>query len=442
MTLVKRRIYLSLLVLLFIAGTPLLIFYSRGWRYDGDQGLILQTGSLTVESDPQGADIHIDGEYVGKTPVKALRYPPGEYSLTLKKEGWIIREQNITIVKGQATILDNISLIVDDNQPIRLLTGSPLKLISSRDKNSHAIVVTNDIQESLYIQNKPTDYPLLITSFADENIQKMSWSPNNSSLFIETSSHDGNTTHFYLVSNNILVPILSPNDQPIESLFWDYNNDERIFYYIGGKLLHTPDNISINIPEQMLDMLIAGNKIYILRAEDSGLSLSVRDIKTDEELSYVSLADYQFSDSVLLDFHNNYMTILDTETQIFLLLSTFGNIHIVERDDQFVEYFSWSLEDNQLLLTNSHEIFIAETMKEKELIARYTSVIESPIWQPKKQNIIFILDGHVHVAEPKTSPTVVTQLEDIEGVSISTDSSGEYLFVIDTEGIMRYRLLD
>lgn len=55
------------------------------------------TGLLQVESDPGGALVSIDGKpYVRPTPT-TLELPPGEYTLTLQKQGFQTVQTKITI---------------------------------------------------------------------------------------------------------------------------------------------------------------------------------------------------------------------------------------------------------------------------------------------------------------------------------------------------------
>ena len=42
---------------------------------------------LEVRSDPSGADVEIDGKFVGNTPT-TLRLKPGDYTVTVRKEGF------------------------------------------------------------------------------------------------------------------------------------------------------------------------------------------------------------------------------------------------------------------------------------------------------------------------------------------------------------------
>lgn len=56
---------------------------------------------LTVKSDPQGAEVRIDGEIVGVTPLERPIIP-GERVVRVSKEGFIAVEREVTVVEGVA----------------------------------------------------------------------------------------------------------------------------------------------------------------------------------------------------------------------------------------------------------------------------------------------------------------------------------------------------
>ena len=55
--------------------------------------------SISVKSDPDGAEISIDGKFVGNTP-STLRLQPGDHSISIKKSGFGNWERTITSAAG------------------------------------------------------------------------------------------------------------------------------------------------------------------------------------------------------------------------------------------------------------------------------------------------------------------------------------------------------
>ncbi len=61
--------------------------------------------TISVKSMPQGADVSVDGKYVGSTP-SSLRLPAGEHKISVKKAGYILWERTITLTAGSDITMD------------------------------------------------------------------------------------------------------------------------------------------------------------------------------------------------------------------------------------------------------------------------------------------------------------------------------------------------
>lgn len=59
---------------------------------------------LQVESSPAGADIEVDGKFVGNTP-SAIHLEPGEYTVAVKKSGYSSWERKVTVSGGNVNLV-------------------------------------------------------------------------------------------------------------------------------------------------------------------------------------------------------------------------------------------------------------------------------------------------------------------------------------------------
>ncbi len=67
--------------------------------------------SVSVKSDPEGADITIDGNFVGNTP-SSVSLKPGEHTIVIKKDGHKVWERSVTLEAG-STITISATLTKD-----------------------------------------------------------------------------------------------------------------------------------------------------------------------------------------------------------------------------------------------------------------------------------------------------------------------------------------
>jgi hypothetical protein len=64
-----------------------------------------EAAAVTIKSTPEGADIEINGQFVGNTP-SVIQLKTGEYRITLKRGGFAAWERSITVTPGSTITID------------------------------------------------------------------------------------------------------------------------------------------------------------------------------------------------------------------------------------------------------------------------------------------------------------------------------------------------
>lgn len=59
--------------------------------------------SLVIESTPPGADVEVDGNFVGNTP-STLSLAPGNHDVTVKKKGFVEWNRKLTVTSGSVRV--------------------------------------------------------------------------------------------------------------------------------------------------------------------------------------------------------------------------------------------------------------------------------------------------------------------------------------------------
>jgi hypothetical protein len=59
------------------------------------------TGSLSVESDPSGAAVYVDGAFAGETPLNLPAVDSGDHRVRLQKDGYLENARVISVVAGK-----------------------------------------------------------------------------------------------------------------------------------------------------------------------------------------------------------------------------------------------------------------------------------------------------------------------------------------------------
>jgi len=85
--------------------------YGQTWWFDVCEGQI-QTGSIYVTSTPSGANLYLDGDYLGTTPKTINEASVGNHALNLTKSGYSPYTASVNVVAGQTTNVNgNLTLI-------------------------------------------------------------------------------------------------------------------------------------------------------------------------------------------------------------------------------------------------------------------------------------------------------------------------------------------
>ena len=74
------------------------------WPLSGDQTTV-DTGNLTIKSNPSKADVLLDDDYKGITPLNLKDVSKGSHNLVVKKDGYSDYSDNISVVPHQTTVI-------------------------------------------------------------------------------------------------------------------------------------------------------------------------------------------------------------------------------------------------------------------------------------------------------------------------------------------------
>lgn len=154
------------LFLLAVAGT--IIAFGRGYRIDFIEKEVKTTGILVATSDPDGAQIFIDGKFTGATNSN-LTLEPGLYEVVIKKEGYQDWGKKVHI-RAEGVIKTDAILFRSNPSLSPLLNTNAADPILSPDGIRIAYIATPSAspEENLgdlnLILNKPTLFIFDMTS--------------------------------------------------------------------------------------------------------------------------------------------------------------------------------------------------------------------------------------------------------------------------------------
>ncbi|MFA4942750.1 MAG: PEGA domain-containing protein [Patescibacteria group bacterium] len=153
MTTRTRNFIFWIFFAIFVIATSLISLYATGYRLSlswppNAKNLLQQTGTLILNSKPEGATISINGrdnqDFLQKffyaqprqyyTPAKIKNIAPGEYLVRFELTGYWPYEKKIRIYPGEATYLEDVDLFLQ-NLPLKIIDAKTQEIQITSDKN-------------------------------------------------------------------------------------------------------------------------------------------------------------------------------------------------------------------------------------------------------------------------------------------------------------------
>jgi|GEM_PF-1109377 len=102
-----RHLSFWLFSLAFIILTPIIVYYSLGYKFDVKSKKFLKTGALSIKTLPRAITVYLDGEKMNEaTPSTIRELMPRKYSLVLEKEGFYPYHMEIEIKPSLVNSVD------------------------------------------------------------------------------------------------------------------------------------------------------------------------------------------------------------------------------------------------------------------------------------------------------------------------------------------------
>ena len=224
----KKQILFPLLIIsVLLLATTLIVFYGKGYRFDFGQGKpdFFGTGLLVATSEPNGAQVFVDGHLTTATD-NTLDLAPGEYTIKIFKDGYFPWEKKLKIKKEVVTKAD--ALLFPNAPKLENITNVGVKnpvLDPSKTRLAYSIASQSARKNGIYILDLTTRPILTLqsssTQITDDTTDQFSnstfaFSPDGSQLIATTSAQ----TSYLLDING-----LNSNPQDVTATLANVNSD-------------------------------------------------------------------------------------------------------------------------------------------------------------------------------------------------------------------------
>lgn len=435
-------------IVLFIVGTTLISIYASGYKFylkfpPDFSRLLVKTGMLNLDSNPKGAKIFINDKALPSsgwrpwrkdykvTPNKLKNVIPGEYELTVEKEGYWPFKTMIRVNSGLTTFYEDINLFKSDNPTLKSITDESVN------------------QENIFLSPN-SRYLFLKKSKLLVNLEK------DKEIKLEISEVDNSPKkedNFWLKNNNLFVDgqLIDPKDEnknkDFKSLLGEnvYNlkldDTEGVLYYQNDKNLSLI-NIKQNKAEvvisntDIVDYLTENSNLFLLINEDDKVSIknySLSSSSYNQETLLPKGGEYSFKESyknhlVVYDKKNNDLYLLDKEN----ISKGFKKIEQVK---------NWAQANNGLFFISDWELKYYNFHEAKiDLLARFSINLENIEINESKNYLIVSGEKDIIIYDLKSGLTTnILKAEEISSPALDINNNFLYFWgkIDNQQGVYR-----
>lgn len=368
-----RRIYFIFMIAVFLIITPVLLFYASGWRYDTETKSLEKVGAITIETEPDGASVFLDEKLLNKkTPLDLNSLLPGQYRLTITKEGYFDWSKTIQVESTKLIRIPPIHLL--KLQPnIQPLLDNSFTIIKQSPDKAKIATFRNNLIEIINLKSGE----VLFNSIVNNKINDFLWSANSKKIIAQSE-----TNSFLLIDLSSLKDITDLYELfnlKIVRAQWSRLENDVVYASTTEELYR------LNVFQKTKTSLLNNNSIIYV-TNDVFFNQSANKLKIlnnlGEELNSINVnasSQIEFLPSL-----NNFIFFLDTTSQTFYYYDLRNNT--IQQLKDKVRNALTDDEQKMIFLFNDHEIWIWDWQnQQKELIIRTSEKIVDVQW-PK--------DGH------------------------------------------------
>lgn len=156
---VRKIIVATAFFVVLVIVAPLTVLYSMGYRFNKEDKIIVQSGSIVLKTTPFNVDIAVSGSTIPQKKIDLINRSyninglmPGSYEVAVSAGGYRAWKKQAEVHSGIATEFWNVVLVPENLARKTLAEGSILKYSISPDKNNIAYFEQRSDYLSLFVQ--------------------------------------------------------------------------------------------------------------------------------------------------------------------------------------------------------------------------------------------------------------------------------------------------
>lgn len=231
--------------------TSAVVLYARGYRLDLRQKTLTTTGVIWAKSNPDGAKVFLEDEFVGVTNTALSSLLPGFHRIRIEKEGLLSWEGEVEVREGLVTDIGALlppispSLTAVTQAGVRLVTPAPSGTKAAFFSDKGLSVVSLNSPFLGFLQTKPQLVAEESSDFPFSKVTRLVFSPSEDRILAVAGK------------SGVLYPIGPGSSQAVSdpsALITDWQEEAGVQRSETVKTLE--------VPEELKDLALSGGNAW------------------------------------------------------------------------------------------------------------------------------------------------------------------------------------
>lgn len=432
-----RLLMLTIFIVAFFLIAPGVILVSAGYRYDFKNGLLKETGSLSVDVQPKDATAYLDGLKIEDTvPVRLNNITPRKYTLLISAPGYYDWEKQIEISNNQTTYIKDIMLLRKD-RPKQISKDRTDNLAVSADGRFLSYLTTGNNQTAVILVDQKLGTTNNVLLLPGTSALSLSFAPLSDYLVIS-----GATAPFRQL---FLVNAISPKtpvdltalaDGPIDKFIFRKTPQPEIYYSTKNGIFSylAESNQNLTITTSTFDWYIDDGTLWKLEYSASTTNIKlIRDaLGFKVNFATISVNDLQETsplDWKLAAIYNHTALLQNSQAGKFLIVAADKKFMINANRFLVSKYSSW------LILWNTSDLWTYNEGDEPFLLNRSGTPLDDVIPLDPFNTLALRWSGSLTALYPYYFIERDLIPEKIGG--LTADSAARILYYSNSDGIWK-----
>lgn len=235
-----RRALLIFFITIFFVSAPIIVLYTTGYRYDFHNGLLRETGSLSIDIQPETAQVYLDTLAVKDAlPIRLEDITPQKYTVNIKAAGYYDWQKEIQIYNKQTTYIKEI-ILLKKSQPQLIVRGQVNEISLSPDGHYLIYTTIQDGSTLVFLRDTKNAITNLVSKLPTNNASpRFIWAKKNNNVAIATPEQPPHDHIFILQADDPtkMQDLAQIVGQPITKLEWGDTSEPTLYYSTGSAIV-------------------------------------------------------------------------------------------------------------------------------------------------------------------------------------------------------------